>query len=69
MANLKLLGASSGYTELAAASVAVPTTFTLPAADGTAGQILSTNGSGQLQNSEGNTDCKRARYSQPDPAG
>ena len=49
MANLKLLGASSGYTELAAASVAVPTTFTLPAADGTAGQILSTNGSGQLQ--------------------
>ena len=49
MANLKLLGASSGYTELAAASVAVPTTFTLPAADGTVGQILSTNGNGQLQ--------------------
>lgn len=49
MANLKLLGASSGYTELAAASVAVPTTFTLPASDGTAGQILSTNGNGQLQ--------------------
>ena len=49
MANLKLLGASSGYTELAAAAVAVPTTFTLPAADGTVGQILSTNGNGQLQ--------------------
>jgi hypothetical protein len=48
MANLKLLGASSGYTEIAASSNAVPTTFTLPAADGTAGQILSTNGSGQL---------------------
>ena len=48
MANLKLLGASSGYTEVSAAPNAVPTTFVLPAADGTAGQILSTNGSGQL---------------------
>ena len=49
MANLKLLGAVSGFTEVAAAANAVPTTFTLPAADGTAGQILSTNGQGQLQ--------------------
>lgn len=48
MANLKLLGAVSGYTEIAAASNAVPTTFTLPAQDGTAGQVLSTNGDGQL---------------------
>ena len=49
MANLKLLGAVSGYTELAAADNAVPTVFVLPAADGTAGQVLSTNGSGTLQ--------------------
>ncbi len=49
MATLKLLGAVSGYTELAAADTAVPTTFTLPAADGTTGQVLATNGSGQLQ--------------------
>lgn len=48
MANLKLLGAVSGYTEIAAASNAVPTTFTLPTQDGTAGQVLSTNGNGQL---------------------
>jgi hypothetical protein len=49
MANLKLLGSVSGYTELSAAANAVPTVFTLPAADGTTGQILSTNGQGQLQ--------------------
>lgn len=48
MATVKLLGASSGYTELAAASVATPTTYTLPAADGTSGQVLATNGSGTL---------------------
>jgi hypothetical protein len=48
MANLKLLGAISGYTEIAAASNAVPTTFILPTQDGTAGQVLSTNGAGQL---------------------
>jgi hypothetical protein len=48
MANLKLLGASSGYTEVSAAPNAVPTTFILPSADGTAGQILSTDGAGQL---------------------
>lgn len=48
MANLKLLGAVSGYTEIAASDNAVPTTFTLPTQDGTAGQVLSTNGDGQL---------------------
>lgn len=48
MANVKLLGAVSGYTELKAADNAIPTTFTLPATDGVAGQVLSTNGSGQL---------------------
>lgn len=48
MANIKLLGAVSGYTELKAADNAIPTVFTLPATDGVAGQVLSTNGSGQL---------------------
>lgn len=49
MANLKLLGSVSGYTELQAASTATPTLFTLPAADGAAGQVLTTNGNGTLQ--------------------
>lgn len=49
MANLKLLGAVSGYTEVKAADNAIPTTFTLPPTDGVAGQVLSTNGLGQLQ--------------------
>jgi hypothetical protein len=48
MANLKLLGASSGYTIVSASNVATPTTFYLPATDGVSGQVLSTNGSGQL---------------------
>ena len=48
MATVKLLGSTSGYTELAAAAVATPTTFTLPAADGTTGQVLTTNGTGVL---------------------
>lgn len=49
MANLKLLGAVSGYTELKASDNAIPTTFSLPPTDGIAGQVLATNGSGQLQ--------------------
>ena len=48
MANIKLLGAVSGYTEIKASDNAIPTTFTLPATDGTSGQVLATNGSGQL---------------------
>lgn len=48
MATVKLLGSSSGYTELAAAAAATPTTYTLPATDGTSGQVLATNGSGTL---------------------
>jgi hypothetical protein len=48
MANLKLLGTVSGFTELAAADNPVPTRFVLPATDGTAGQVLATNGNGQL---------------------
>jgi hypothetical protein len=48
MANLKLLGTISGYTELAAAANPVPTRFVLPSTDGTSGQVLATNGNGQL---------------------
>ena len=48
MATVKLLGATSGFTELAASSVATPTTYTLPATDGSSGQVLATNGSGTL---------------------
>lgn len=45
---LRLAGASSGYVGLAPAAAAGSTTYTLPASDGTAGQLLSTNGSGSL---------------------
>ena len=41
------LGASSGYVSLAAPAASGSQTFYLPAADGTAGQVLTTNGSGQ----------------------
>jgi len=45
---LRLSGATSGYVGLAPAAAAGSTTYTLPAADGTSGQLLSTNGSGTL---------------------
>lgn len=45
---LRLSGSSSGYVGLAPAAAAGSTTYTLPAADGTSGQVLSTNGSGTL---------------------
>ena len=45
---LRLSGATSGYVGLAPAAVAGSTTYTLPAADGTNGQALSTNGAGVL---------------------
>ena len=45
---LRLSGSTSGYVGLAPAAVAGTTTYTLPNADGTNGQILSTNGSGSL---------------------
>ena len=41
---LRLSGATSGYVGLSPASVAGSTTYTLPAADGTAGQVLQTSG-------------------------
>jgi hypothetical protein len=45
---LRLSGSSSGYVGLAPAAAAGSTTYTLPAADGTSGQALTTNGSGTL---------------------
>ena len=45
---LRLSGSSSGYVGLAPAAAAGGTTYTLPAADGAAGQFLSTNGSAVL---------------------
>lgn len=45
---LRLSGSTSGYVGLSPAAAAGSTTYTLPAADGTSGQFLSTNGSGTL---------------------
>jgi len=45
---LRLSGSTSGYVGLKGAAVAGSTTYTLPAADGTSGQVLSTNGSATL---------------------
>lgn len=45
---LRLSGSSSGYVGLAPAASAGSTTYTLPSADGSANQVLRTNGSGVL---------------------
>jgi hypothetical protein len=45
---LRLSGATSGYVGFAPAAAAGSTTYTLPSADGTSGQVLTTNGSGTL---------------------
>jgi hypothetical protein len=45
---LRLSGSSSGYVGIAPAAAAGSTTYTLPSADGSSGQVLSTNGSGTL---------------------
>jgi hypothetical protein len=45
---LKLSGSTSGYVALQGAAAAGSTTYTLPSADGTSGQALTTNGSGTL---------------------
>jgi hypothetical protein len=45
---LRLSGSTSGYVAVAPAAAAGSTTYTLPSADGTSGQLLSTNGSGTL---------------------
>ena len=45
---IRLQGATSGYVGLGAAAAAGNTTYTLPSADGSNGQFLSTNGSGTM---------------------
>jgi len=45
---IQLVGSTSGFVGLKGAAVAGSTTYTLPAADGTSGQVLSTNGSAVL---------------------
>ena len=45
---LRLSGATSGYVGLAPAAAAGSVIYTLPSADGTSGQVLSTNASGVL---------------------
>jgi len=45
---LRLSGATSGYVGFSPAAAAGTTTYTLPTADGTAGQVLQTNGSAVL---------------------
>jgi hypothetical protein len=45
---LRLSGATSGYVGIAPAAAAGSTTYTLPTADGSNGQALTTNGSGTL---------------------
>jgi hypothetical protein len=47
-ATFRLIGASTGYVGLVAASTAGSTTYTMPSADGSSGQFLKTNGSGVL---------------------
>jgi hypothetical protein len=45
---LRISGSSSGYVGITVAAAAGSTTYTLPSADGSSGQVLSTNGSGSL---------------------
>ncbi|OFX37269.1 MAG: hypothetical protein A2X08_10955, partial [Bacteroidetes bacterium GWA2_32_17] len=45
---LRLSGSTSGYVGFAPAAAAGSTTYTIPSADGTSGQVLQTNGSGVL---------------------
>lgn len=45
---LKLTGSTSGYVGFTAPAVSDSTTYTVPATDGTAGQVLSTSGAGSL---------------------
>jgi hypothetical protein len=45
---LKLNGTTSGYIQIQAGSAPTPITYTLPSADGSADQVLTTNGSGSL---------------------
>lgn len=46
--SIRLSGATSGYVGLTVPAVAGSTTYTLPSADGASGQVLSTDGTGNL---------------------
>jgi len=46
--NVKLSGTVSGYVQIKAPASSTGTTYTLPTADGSAGQVLATNGAGTL---------------------
>ena len=46
--SMVVMGSTSGYSGFVASSIAGSTVWTLPTADGASGQVLSTNGSGQL---------------------
>lgn len=48
MSKLRLTGSTSGYVELSAPATAGDNTFVLPTGDGTSGQLLQTDGSGNL---------------------
>ena len=48
MGTLRMSGSTSGYVGLSPAAVAGSTTYTLPSADGTSGQVLQTSGAGVL---------------------
>jgi hypothetical protein len=48
MAKVKLNGSTSGYVELSAPATAGNNTLTLPTSNGTSGQVLRTDGSGNL---------------------
>ena len=48
MSKVRLTGATSGYVELTAPAVAGSNTLILPGGNGTAGQVLQTNGTGAL---------------------
>lgn len=58
--NLLLYGATSGFVGIAPAAAAGGTTYTLPSADGTAGQTLTTNGSATLSWSGGTSQSGTA---------
>jgi hypothetical protein len=45
---IRLVGSTSGYTEIDAPAVAGSNTLVLPTGNGSSGQVLSTNGSGAL---------------------
>lgn len=48
MSKVRLTGSTSGYTELTAPATAGNNTLVLPTGNGSAGQVLQTNGSGAL---------------------